>query len=388
MQILENVTSALRRRMESRASSQPSEEGLKKWELYKHLGVAKADYGLNDRCLSVLNSLLSFLSDNVITMKSKLVVFPSNKQISVRAHMMAESTLRRHLASLIHAGLISRKDSPNCKRYAHKNGAGEVELAYGFDLSPFFARALEITQAAERILEEQHAIKRTRDEVSVIRRNLAAAFEQLPEKAANALFSKFRNVVDGIPRRATRAELTAIRASLESIQSDLAITLKNNDNTPELSGNVAQIERQHRESLSESLLEDKKIIFDLEEPASNAEHQQTNVEKAQAVSLDLVLRACPDIKTYSSSGIRSWRDLVDASRVVSSFLGISHDAYISAVRVFGLESASAAIAYILQKIDHIASPGGYLRSIAHKARAGGFSVVQLLFSGLKANNVY
>lgn len=388
MQILENVTSALRRRMKSRASSQPSEEGLKKWELYKHLGVAKADYGLNDRCLSVLNSLLSFLSDDVITMKSKLVVFPSNKQISVRAHMMAESTLRRHLTSLIHAGLITRKDSPNCKRYAHKNGAGEVELAYGFDLSPFFARALEITQAAERILEEHHAIKRTRDEVSVIRRDLAAAFEQLPEKAANALFSKFRNVVDGIPRRATRAELTAIRASLEAIQSDLAITLKNNDNAPDLSGNVAQIERQHRESLSESLLEDKNVIFDLEEPASDAEHQQTNVEKAQAISLDLVLRACPDIKTYSSSGIRNWRDLVDASRVVSSFLGISHDAYISAVRVFGLESASAAIACILQKIDHIASPGGYLRSIAHKARAGGFSVVQLLFSGLKANNVY
>lgn len=387
MQILETVTSALRGRIMKCASLQHSGEGIRKWELYKNLGVAKSDYRLNDRCLTVLNSLLSFLADDIITSKSKLVVFPSNKQISIRAHMMAESTLRRHLVSLIQAGIITRKDSPNCKRYAHKNGAGEVELAYGFDLSPFFARASEITETANRILEQQREIKRMRDEVSVIRRELAAAFEHLTGKGTDELFTRFRDVVDAIPRRASKAELAAIKTSMEAIRSGLAIVLKNNDNEQELSGNGAQIERQHIESLSESLLEYKNEIFDLKLSLSDVDHQKCNSVKEEIISLDIVLRAFPDIKSYSSTGIRSWRDLIDASRIVSSFLGISHNAYIEAVRIFGVESASTAIAGILQKIDDIASPGGYLRSLSQKAREGGFSVAQFLFSGMRASNV-
>lgn len=129
--------------------------------------------------------------------------------------MMAESTLRRHLSTLIQAGFISRKDSPNCKRYAYKNRAVEVELAYGFGLSPFFARASEIIEAAERVLEKQRALKRMRDELSVIRRDLAGVFERLTNKTATELFFQFRVAP-------LKAELAAIRSALETIQLDLA----------------------------------------------------------------------------------------------------------------------------------------------------------------------
>lgn len=384
MQILSSVTTAIRGRMTNRVSSSPkTSEGIKKWELYRYLCIAKSEYGLNDRCLTVLNSLLSFLVDDVITSKSKLVVFPSNKLISMRAHMMPESTLRRHLSSLIEAGILTRKDSPNGKRYAHKNEAGEVALAFGFDFTTFFAKAAEIKQAADRIQDEIRTVKRMRDEVSVLRRALAQAFDDAGETIADGLFAQFRDAVNSIPRRATLTELTALKVSLEALSSELAILLKNNDNAEDLSASDAQYERHHIESLSESLLKEKDEFSDLKEMASEAVDQNTDISKAETISLDLVLRACPDISAYSSSGIRSWRDLIDASRVVSSFLGISQDAYINAVRIFGLESASAAIASILQKIDDIASPGGYLRSLAQKARAGVFSINQLLFSGIK-----
>ncbi|WP_310016149.1 plasmid replication protein RepC [Brucella pseudogrignonensis] len=387
MQVLETLTAAVRSRMVSRAPSQPTSAGIKKWELYKNLCVAKSVYGLNDRCLTVLNSLLSFLADEVITTKSKLVVFPSNKQIAIRAHMMPESTLRRHLTSLIEAGIITRKDSPNGKRYAHKNGAGEVALAFGFDFTPFFARASEIKQASDRIQDDMRAVKRLRDEVSVLRRALAETFDEKRELDTNGLFTQFRNVVDSIPRRASLAELTTIKMSLEALTSELAITLKNNDNVENVSANDAQYERHHRESLSESLLKEKIEFSDLKETASNTSDQKPAISKAEAISLDLVLRVCPDISTYATSGIRTWRDLVDASRVVSSFLGISHTAYIDAIRTFGLETASAAIAAILQKAGEIASPGGYLRSLVQKAKGGGFSVAEMMISGLKAMKV-
>ena len=71
------------------------------------------------------------------------MVFPSNDQLSLRAHGMAPATLRRHLAVLVHCGLLIRRDSPNGKRYARKGQGGTIESAFGFDLMPW-SRALRV----------------------------------------------------------------------------------------------------------------------------------------------------------------------------------------------------------------------------------------------------
>ena len=90
--------------------------------------------GVSERSLSVLNALLTFHPETALTGEDDLIVFPSNDQLSLRAHGMPASTLRRHLAVLVDAGLIVRRDSPNGKRYARKGSAGAIELAFGFDL--------------------------------------------------------------------------------------------------------------------------------------------------------------------------------------------------------------------------------------------------------------
>jgi replication initiation protein RepC len=365
--------------------------------LYKQLCVAKTEFELNDRCLAVLSSLLSFLPDDELHAKTGLVVFPSNRQLSLRAHGMPESTLRRHLASLIEAGIIARKDSPTRKRYAHKDREGGVELAFGFSFAPLLDRAPEIAAIADRILADQKALKRLRDEVSVMRRDLASAFADMTQKIEKlgdrieALFVRFRAVVDAIPRRASLHELSAIRADLETIRDEMAIALKTVEIVPEMSGSVAQYERQHNESLPESLFESqngKKI--GLMVPPSEAtvpvKLERKDPDRVPStISLDQVLRTCPDIREYGTNGIGSWRELHDASRIVSGFLGISHSAYQEAIAAMGVEIASMAIAWILQKLTAIHSPGGYLRSLSQKARGGGFSISQLLFSGMRAN---
>jgi replication initiation protein RepC len=206
-----------------------------------------------------------------------------------------------------------------------------------------------------------------------------------------ALFVRFRAVVDAIPRRASLHELSAIRADLETIRDEMAIALKTVEIVPEMSGSVAQYERQHNESLPESLFESqngKKI--DLNAPSAEAavsvKHENDSpVEVTPTPSLDQVLRSCPDIREYGPNGIGTWRELFDASRIVSGFLGISHAAYQEAIRFMGPETASTAIAWILQKLASINSPGGYLRSLTEKARGGTFSIRQLLFSGMKAS---
>ncbi|WP_235823074.1 plasmid replication protein RepC [Brucella anthropi] len=161
--------------------------GLNRWVIYKQLCVAKSALKLNDRCLAVLSSLLSFLPEDELNEKSGLVVFPSNHQLSLRAHGMPESTLRRHLAFLIAARIIERKDSPTRKRYAHKDREGQVELAFGFSFAPLLDRASEIAAIAEKILADQKALKRLRDEVSVLRRDIASIFAEAARRNWQAL---------------------------------------------------------------------------------------------------------------------------------------------------------------------------------------------------------
>ncbi|MCH4544069.1 plasmid replication protein RepC [Brucella gallinifaecis] len=401
MQLLGTVTSAFRGRRNSFAQNPELQNkqgrGVNRWVIYKQLCVAKSALDLNDRCLAVLSSLLSFLPDDDMNEKTGLVVFPSNRQLSLRAHGMPESTLRRHLASLVEAGIIARKDSPTRKRYAHKDREGAVELAFGFSFAPLLDRAAEIAGIADKILAEQKALKRLRDEVSVMRREIASTFSENTDGSGDliegleGLFVSFRGLVDTIPRRASLDELMIIKANLAAIYDELAIALKNMAIVPEMSGSVAQSERQHNESLPESLFESqnsKKI--DLKVSSSEAtdpsiSESKSSIPVSTPISLDQVLRTCPDIREYGPNGISTWRELHDASQIVSGFLGISPSAYREALSFMGAEAVSTAIAWILQKLTTISSPGGYLRSLTQKARAGGFSISQLLFAGMKSN---
>lgn len=388
MQVLETVASAFRGRIQNRAQNLEKGRGLNRWTIYKQLCIAKSEFGLNDRCLAVLSSLLSFLPEDEINEKNGLVVFPSNRQLSLRAHGMPESTLRRHLASLVEAGIIERKDSPTRKRYAHKGKEGEVEIAYGFSFAPIVSRSIEITQAAERIVADQKVIKRLRDEVSVIRREIATGFAEIAPDALSDdledLFLRFRVIVDAIPRRATVQELQAIKTKLEAICSEMDNLLINNDIAEKMSASDAQIERHHNESLPESLFESKSSQK-IELKANSPEKQEPVSNLPESIPLDMVLRACPDIREYAPDGIRSWRDLVDASTMVSRFLGITQSAYVEARQTMGMEGVSAVVAWLLQRTGDIQSAGGYLRSLTQKARGGGFSISQLLMSTLKGN---
>lgn len=130
-----------------------------KWKTFRHVSEARTELLLSDRSLTVLNALLSFHPDTVLTLGSDdLVVFPSNRELSLRAHGIPASTLRRHISALVDAGLILRRDSPNGKRYARRAPGGGIEQAFGFDLSPLVASADELADRAARIIEERRAL--------------------------------------------------------------------------------------------------------------------------------------------------------------------------------------------------------------------------------------
>lgn len=89
-----------------------------------------------------------------------------------RANGMSATTLRRHIAVLVDCGLIVRRDSPNGKRFARKGRGGEIEQAYGFDLSPIVARAEEFKDLAEAIHAEKKAFRVAKERLTLLRRDI------------------------------------------------------------------------------------------------------------------------------------------------------------------------------------------------------------------------
>ncbi|MFC7397453.1 plasmid replication protein RepC [Chelatococcus sp. GCM10030263] len=96
-----------------------NDKTVHKWTLFRDLTEAKDRLGVTDRALAILQALLSFHQETALT-SGDLIVYPSNRELALRAHGIAPATLRRHLSALVDAGLIIRRDSPNGKRYARK----------------------------------------------------------------------------------------------------------------------------------------------------------------------------------------------------------------------------------------------------------------------------
>jgi len=362
----------------------PAGRSVDKWQLYRNLCEAKAIIGVGDRSLAVLSALLSFYPETELSEENGLIVFPSNQQLSLRAHGMAGPTLRRHIAALVKAGLIIRRDSPNGKRYARKSRAGQVEEAFGFSLAPLLARADEIASAADHVRAEMAALRMTRERVTLLRRDIGklidAAMEEQLEGDWDKVWQAFRSVVEAIPRRASLDELRAICDQLVAIRQIVDKMLEIKDNSSEMSGNDSQNERQYTESHPESHFEVEQAP---EEAGINFEANRNPKSPSSGYSLSFVLKACPDIADYAIDGIANWRDFLTTAAQVRAFLGISPSAYGEAQAVLGQENTAVVIACILQRSEHIQSAGGYLRVLTEKARTGEFSVGPMLMACLK-----
>jgi replication initiation protein RepC len=392
------------------AKARPPEKFANKWNVFRAICAARARLGVSERALAVLDALLTFHPETVLAGED-LVVFPSNRQLSLRAHGMAPATLRRHLAVLVDAGLIVRRDSPNGKRYARKDGSGEVEIAFGFDLAPLVARAEEFEALAEAVRAEERALKRVRERITICRRDIAKMImtgldEGVPTRRTgqgpadwSAVHEMFRAIVAKIPRTATRAQLEPVADELARLSAEVLNVLETHVNLQNLRANESQAERHIQNSnpnfpidLEPGLREGRGDDFapidqDGRAPQRFQDDEDANTPRVAATiksyPLGMVLEACPDIVDYAKEGINSWRDLIATAGLARAALGISADAWREAQETMGTTDAAVVIAAILQKGEAIGRPGGYLRALSAKARAKEFSIGPVLMALLR-----
>ncbi|AKI03427.1 Replication protein C C-terminal region/Replication protein C N-terminal domain (plasmid) [Hoeflea sp. IMCC20628] len=389
-----------------------------KWQLLKALTEARGYFGLSDRSLAVLEALTSFHTSKTLNAGAPIIVFPSNRALSLRCRGMSPATLRRHLAALVEAGLILRRDSPNGKRYVHRSDTGEIDQAFGFDLAALAAAAPDIHAAAERERARASALRKLRAEITIHLRDISKLLLELSEEAAagsisrvdmTALFDRLTGL-SGRVSRVTDLESLDLRVTalrhlrvdvetlwLESTSEDkldeLAASQEDKTgetlgNTDDLSGNDVQNAHHIQNSKPESHF-DKQLKTNSEENPNSVSFVSLQTKSEETArgklragtglpTLGFVLKSCPQVLDYARSGISSWSELYRTADLVRTMLGVSPDAWAQANQILGEAQTAIIIAAILERADVIRSPGGYLRTLTERAAEGKFSIIPML----------
>ncbi|AHG50026.1 replication initiation protein (plasmid) [Rhizobium leguminosarum bv. trifolii CB782] len=373
---------------------------IEKWKVFRDVCEARERLGLQDRALAVLDALLTFYPHGELDSDRGLVVFPSNSQLSVRAHGITESTLRRQLAALVDAGLILRRDSPNGKRYAHRNRDGEIQQAYGFDLTPLLSRARELANIAQDVAAERMLFRRAKEALTICRRDvrklISAAMEEGAPGNWGQVEATYVHILARLQRYPDRTQVELNLVEMQILREEVINILERQLKSENMHGNAIQNDRHIQSSNTESINE-----F---EPCSEIERGEISAEEPQIVNdpkgqanakrepikafpLGMVLRACPQIADYGPGGrIDHWRELMKAAVVVRSMLGVSPSAYEEACNAMGPENAAVAMACILERSSFITSAGGYLRDLTRRSERGEFSLGAMLMALMRTND--
>ncbi|KKL51774.1 hypothetical protein LCGC14_2292130 [marine sediment metagenome] len=338
-----------------------------KWLILRALSKAADDYGLSHRNLNVLSTLLSFLPDREIAQASGVsVVFASNRAISDRLNGMPESTLRRHLAQLLASGLVSRRASPNGKRYARRLGGERIE-AYGFDLAPLALEAPAILERAAQVERHGEELRLLRDRVSLLCGELAG---HAPEAV---LATEARKLLRRKP------DMGALRQMIEHLTQAIA-PFRPQDRVenparkaPELSGSDSQNERHIQYSNIDNLESEGPDPRNADPSQTGKPAQGNEGQTASIPNIGQVIAACQELRTMHPEPIRHWADISHLADRFAPMIGIGEHLLNEARQVMGEVSAAISVLCILERHADIRTPPAYLRSLVQRARQGSFT---------------
>lgn len=308
----------------------------------------------------------------------RLLVWPSNDYLMSRTGL-TERAIRRIVRQLIDLQLISPKDSPNGKRYAVKDLTGQVVDAFGFDLTPIYARrgdwaALLIEQKQLREVQ-----KRAFDEVTICRRAaeeaLAALAEHFPGIDRSAFESEVKTLQARTPARS--------RVTLSDQLLDAWQLLRTRVEEAFYEAGNAGLGVRHNNNNNGSPSESCNKGF-----PKKAEAVLPTEQTPEHLSPELILEACPTLSDYGQP-VRDLADIVSAGRYLRASLGAHESAWTEAVEDIGTVRAAIAVIYVLQLYEddaarnggesRIKNPGGYFRALTRMVKAGKIDlVVELL----------
>ncbi|SEW36539.1 replication initiation protein RepC [Aliiroseovarius sediminilitoris] len=369
-----------------------------------------AHIGLKAGDMMLLDTLGAFTQAQDWEEGQRPIVWASNAYLMEQTGFSL-SALKRHARRLAEIGVVAFKDSPNGKRWGRRDADGRIVEAYGFDLSPLSARVEEFEQLHAELQAERELCQRLKRQVTVARRMIRARIEAAVSGALRGPWAQFTNLfeelLDRLPRRNVGSEtlerlLAWFRelqarveaAYLKAVRADAVV-----ENTVETSEQVTEQtqEMNPREAISDPHILITNQLYPVICKSSEKENAagmvpnappeeqvdraledwvaETRKKRGAALDLPTVMQACPEFASWAHNMggyLKDWGDLHRVAGQLRPMIGISEHAWNLAQDRLGPQIATAALVLVFDKhaAGEVASPGGYLRGMIEKARAG------------------
>jgi replication initiation protein RepC len=299
----------------------------------------------------------------------RLLVWPSNDYLMSRTGL-SERAIRRILRQLIDLQLIAPKDSPNGKRYAVKDLAGQVVDAFGFDLTPIYARRGDWAVMLLEQKQLREVQKRAFDEVTICRRATEEAVSALAEHFPSIDRAELETRLKALQGRTpTRSQVTLPADLLDAWQ-----LLRTDAEEVFYEAGNAGLGGRHNNNNNGSPSEPCNKGF-----PKKAEAVRSTEQSSEQLSPELILEACPTLSDYEQP-VRDLADIVSAGRYLRASLGAHESAWAEAVEDIGTVRAAIAVIYVLQLYEddaaknggesRIKNPGGYFRALTRMVKSG------------------
>lgn len=321
------------------------------------------------------------------------------------------SALKRHARHLAEIGVISFKDSPNGKRWGRRDADGRIIEAYGFDLSPLSARVEEFEALHADLQAERELCQRLKRQITVARRMIRARIEAASHAALKGpwkhLSGLFKDLLARLPRLHTASEkleqlLTWFKELQERVEAAYLEIVRTDEVVENLAENTEQVSEKTQELNPREVNSEPHILTtnqlspvicnrseteqaaDVVPNAPPKERVDRELEdwlaearKKRGAALDLstIMQACPEFASWARNMggyLKDWGDLHRVAGQLRPMIGVSEHAWNLAQDRLGPQIATAALVLTFDKhcAGEVASPGGYLRGIVHKAGAG------------------
>jgi replication initiation protein RepC len=360
-------------------------EGIKSHgQLLAAFKEAAPQLGISPRLVHAVDWLFCFTQPQDWQKDSRPIVWP-HARTQQEALGLSPSQVKAVNRRLIELGLISMKDSPNGKRYGHRDPKGRITEAYGFDLSPIAARYAEFRRLAQERKDERRAMGRLRRRATIARK----AIIQILETAAEYGF-------EGEEWQMLAQDMTALVRALRGIER-----------LEEMELGVASLERRQvaaRERLeqllgtvdSDPLGPENRPHYNNYQAGSYPEQDTVIAAKGSSgagegpipsrpepgvrkqpergmedgIAPDELVRFAPKLKPYLRGPRPTWSDIVDAADYLRGDLGVSKSLWAEACGTMNRYRAAVALAIVSAKEPgHLRSPGGYFRGMVAKDKA-------------------
>ncbi|MCU0840046.1 MAG: replication initiation protein RepC [Rhodospirillales bacterium] len=365
----------------------------RKNQLLAALKQASDALGLSARLRDAIDTLMGWSREQDWLGDGRPIVWPSNQRLQ-DAWGVTKRQVQNILTRLIQLGLIAAVDGPQGRRGGKRDKDDRIVEAFGFDLSPLAVRYQEFVAAAaehrKRCAKRDALRRRLTIARKAIRQIAATAIEQQePGRDWQHWLARAESLGRGRAPGLDLDVLPALVQQLEAIRQDgyeaLTAFLKSVETAPSGAADCTPNTPTNQRSADKSATcnDAANESNGRGRPASSRppSHAQAPAQNAATAALapGWLPKLCRPLRAYLADDRPTWSEVVDAADYLRASLGISRSAWIDACHTLGRNDAAAAVAVIAARGDEISSPGGYLRGMTGRARAGRLNLMRSLW---------